>query len=301
MLHQFTLQVPYADVQPMIEKLNEVDIFNIYYESPIELTPYEYGYAYREREEEPIDLNIYAEEDPALSLPEAYFSLLEQVLGIDRSKIRYELLQMEDWQEPFEDIDLGNGWVIGLPDSIFAGHENYRRILFDPQGAFGTGLHGTTQDCLRMILARDFTGMRVADLGAGSGILGLAAALKGASDVLAVDLEPVEREILYNASLNQLEQIHVLQMDLLNAKSSLPSDVDWIFINIGGEETQGILDRHDFLEQFTGNYLLSGLVEWSFDQVIDPLLARNYVVEEKRQSNEWVTVILKRNMPSEYK
>lgn len=293
MLHQFTLEVPYADVEHIIGKLNEADVFHIYYESPIELTTYEYGYDYREREEEKIALHIYAEEDPALSLPEAYFSLLEKVLHVKRAEIHYELLQMDDWQQPFEDIDLGNGWVIGLPESSFAGHEKDKKILFDPQGAFGTGLHGTTQDCLRMILDRDFTGLRVADLGAGSGILSLAAALKGATHVLAVDLEPVEREILYNASLNQLDQIQVLQMDLLHSDSSLPTDVDWIFLNIGGEETHGILERNKLLERFAGHYLLSGLVEWSFDQVVEPLLARHYVVEEKRQSAEWITVILK--------
>lgn len=294
MLHQFTLQVPYEEVTPIIEKLNEADIFNIYYETPIELTTYEYGYDYHEREGDQVSLNIYAEEDPSISLPEAYFSLLERVLQVPRSEIRYELLQMDDWQQPFEDIDLGNGWVIGLPDSSFTGHEHDQKIFFDPQGAFGTGLHGTTQDCLRMILDRDFTGLRVADLGAGSGILSLAAALKGASEVLAVDLEPVEREILYNASLNRLDQIHIKQMDLLAPDASLPYEADWIFINIGGEETHGILNQHDLLDRFSGKYLISGLVEWSFDQVVEPLLARNYAIEEKRQSKEWITVILTR-------
>jgi ribosomal protein L11 methyltransferase len=63
-------------------------------------------------------------------------------------------------------------------------------IRLDPGMAFGTGLHPTTQICLRAL--EDFVqpGMEVLDLGTGSGVLAIAAAKLGAARVLAVDNDP---------------------------------------------------------------------------------------------------------------
>ena len=67
-------------------------------------------------------------------------------------------------------------------------------IRLDPGLAFGTGTHPTTRMCLRWIAAHTHTlarpGVRVLDYGCGSGILAIAAALHGAGDVTAVDIDP---------------------------------------------------------------------------------------------------------------
>jgi ribosomal protein L11 methyltransferase len=54
---------------------------------------------------------------------------------------------------------------------------------------FGTGHHQTTRLCLRLMSSVDFTGRDVIDLGTGSGVLGMAAALKGARRVMALDVD----------------------------------------------------------------------------------------------------------------
>ena len=77
--------------------------------------------------------------------------------------------------------------------------------FFTPQGAFGTGLHETTQDILKFIVEEDFEGKSLLDLGTGSGILSIAAGVKGASKIVAVDIRDVEDEVLLNASLNELK------------------------------------------------------------------------------------------------
>ena len=290
MLHEFTIQIPYADAEEAVDKLNQAGIYYVSYDTPIELLTTENGYAYQERLDAAIDLKIYAEDDGSGSQPSSYKNILANVLGVAGGEISYQFIESDSWQQPFEDIDLNNGWIICSPDTPPDRYPHLQYLRFDPQGAFGTGLHGTTQDCLRMILKHNFSGQSVADLGAGSGILSLAAAVKEAKQVDAVDIEPVEREIQYNASLNGVSSISVKQADLLEGDFTLDPSYDWIFINIGGEETRKILERHDMLHRFGGNFLISGLVEWSAPKIMQLFDQAGFRLIERSQSEEWVTL-----------
>src|SRR5437764_2383913 len=68
-------------------------------------------------------------------------------------------------------------------------------LLLDPGMAFGTGLHPTTRLCLRAVEELVQPGMRVLDVGAGSGILAIAAAKLGAAHVDAVEIQPVAANV----------------------------------------------------------------------------------------------------------
>ncbi|MDX1557107.1 MAG: 50S ribosomal protein L11 methyltransferase, partial [Xanthomonadales bacterium] len=63
-------------------------------------------------------------------------------------------------------------------------------VRLDPGLAFGTGAHATTALCLEWLDGQDLKGKRVVDYGCGSGVLAIAAALKGAARVIAVDNDP---------------------------------------------------------------------------------------------------------------
>ena len=62
-------------------------------------------------------------------------------------------------------------------------------LLLDPGMAFGTGTHATTAQCLSWLGNHDVTGKSVLDYGCGSGILAVAAAMLGATEVIAVDID----------------------------------------------------------------------------------------------------------------
>lgn len=78
-------------------------------------------------------------------------------------------------------------------------------IRLDPGLAFGTGTHPTTRMCLRWAAQRSLQGQRVLDYGCGSGILAVGAAKFGATDVVAVDIDPAAVEATHlNAASNHV-------------------------------------------------------------------------------------------------
>ncbi|MDR2128043.1 MAG: 50S ribosomal protein L11 methyltransferase [Burkholderiaceae bacterium] len=81
-------------------------------------------------------------------------------------------------------------WIVPTWHTPPAGAQTVIRL--DPGLAFGTGAHPTTHMCLRWMAARaSVQGKRVLDYGCGSGILAIGAALHGAAEVVAVDIDPV--------------------------------------------------------------------------------------------------------------
>ncbi|MDZ7543550.1 methyltransferase, partial [Clostridium perfringens] len=133
---------------------------------------------------------------------------------------------------------------------------------------FGTGLHETTKDLLNIILTKiDLCNKTVLDIGTGSGILSIASAIIGAAKVTALDIRDVKEEVELNASLNGLYNVEVLVGNALTEEVEIKDKYDWIYINIGGEETELFMDFIKTHLNNNGNLLVSGLVEWSFDKV----------------------------------
>jgi ribosomal protein L11 methyltransferase len=96
----------------------------------------------------------------------------------------------EAWKERLKVLHIGDHIVIQPSWLDYDGQPEDVVIRLDPGMAFGTGLHPTTQICLRAL--EDFLqpGTEVLDVGTGSGILAIAAAKLGAKRVLAVDNDP---------------------------------------------------------------------------------------------------------------
>ncbi|TWD96531.1 ribosomal protein L11 methyltransferase PrmA [Neobacillus bataviensis] len=192
-----------------------------------------------------------------------------------------------------DDIFLENGWVITTPDRRNHYHKE-KRIVLDSQGNFGTGYHETTKDCLYFILKHDFSGLSVADIGAGSGVLSVAAALKRAKSIDTYDIQPVEREILYQCELNKVRPVNVFQSDLIMNKKRINKKYDWIFLNIGTQENIDILNAQRLLDCKDTTFILSGMLEWNYHRVETLFKDAGFYLEEKKQSNEWVTCVYKR-------
>lgn len=278
-------RLPYKDLDSTIESLQINDIFNVFYESPLEITTDDYGYGYLEKETEDIILKV-AFEEPAENL-NSFIAILKSILNIDYISIEENNYDYSNFEFPAIHID--NNWVLASPNEDFA---DKKKINFISQGAFGTGLHETTQDILRLILNDlDLNEKSLLDIGTGSGILSIASSLVGASHITAVDIRDVKDEVDLNASLNGLTNIHTVIGNILENSTLIPNKFDWIFINIGGEETKMFMNFIANHLHTQGKLLVSGLVEWSFDEVKNNVENYGFKLLNKHQSNEWVTAV----------
>ena len=288
-MYIIAIPTKYKDVDLFIEKLQMVDLYNVYYEAPIVVTTYDYGYDFYENTEETVLLKICLECEESECTE--YIDLVKNTLAI-KEALKAEKADENSWQIPFETIDLGNGWTICSPASS---EENGNIIYFESQGAFGTGLHETTQDCLRFILEEDYSDRTVLDVGTGSGILSIAAGIRNAKEVIALDIRDVSEEVNFNATLNNLNNIKVEVGNVLSEDFNLNKNFEDIIINIGGEEALSMLSFINSVIEPKGRLLVSGLVEWSHETVCREIEACGYNFVKKAITNEWVTVLFEKS------
>ncbi|MFQ7822900.1 MULTISPECIES: 50S ribosomal protein L11 methyltransferase [Clostridium] len=277
-------KLPYEKLDSTIEKLAINDVYNVFYENPLEITTDDYGYGYIEREDEEIVLKVAFEEEDGL---EEFKEKLKNILEMDYISVEENNYDYTIYDFPA--IHLDDKYVIASPDEEFEGKT---KINFISQGAFGTGLHETTQDILKLILNDlNLKNKTVLDIGTGSGILSIASSISGAKSVVAVDIRDVEDEVMLNASLNNLTNIEAVVGNILEDKTLIKENFDWIFINIGGEETKMFMEYIKNHLNENGNLLVSGLVEWSFDEVKENVESYGFKFQSKHQTNEWVTAV----------
>ncbi|MEG2290867.1 MAG: 50S ribosomal protein L11 methyltransferase [Clostridium sp.] len=284
-MYILTYKISSNELDEKIELLQINDIFNTFYDSPLEITTDDFGYGYLEKQNEIIDFKVAFEND---------FNELEDFKIKVSSLINSEVINIEEINQDYSTYDfpavhIDDQWVLAGVDEDFP---NKNKICFVPQGAFGTGLHETTQDLLRLILnSLDLNNKSVLDIGTGSGILSIASAIIGASEVTALDIRDVRDEVEINASLNGLYNIEILVGDALSGEVTVKDKYDWIYINIGGEETAMFMDFIKYHLSPTGKLLVSGLVTWSYDSVQEKVESYGFTILEKYQTNEWVTAI----------
>lgn len=125
---------------------------------------------------------------------------LEATLSYEDKFIKTENWN-EEWEKNFfQPIVVGNECVIhstfhkDIPQTTY-------EILIDPKMAFGTGHHETTFLMLSQILKMDVEGKRVLDMGCGTAVLGILASMRGAKEIVAIDID----EWAYNNSVENVE------------------------------------------------------------------------------------------------
>lgn len=172
-------------------------------------------------------------------------------------------------------------------------------IRLDPGMAFGTGLHPTTQLCLRALVDVVKDGDTVLDVGTGSGILAIAAAKLGAERVLGVDTDAQA----VRAAEENIRQNDVGERVTIRAGSlETVKERHWrvVIVNIlapvivgmiqGQSGSQGLLD---FLHQ-DGLLLLSGIIDRQEDDVRQALAAAGAEVIDTQRVRDWVSLLTRR-------
>jgi len=153
---------------------------------------------------------------------------LAELAGCVVVRVRPDTCDPEAWRSGFARIDVPGFGVI-LPaweDGAACASSGGTTLFIEPGAGFGTGLHETTQLCLAALAdwRREGSGLeRVLDFGAGSGVLGIAAAVLGAAHVDAVEIDPLVHDAIRgNARRNAV-------VERMTVSASLPAGADVVY------------------------------------------------------------------------
>ncbi|NES65697.1 MAG: 50S ribosomal protein L11 methyltransferase [Okeania sp. SIO2D1] len=220
--------------------------------------------------------------------------------------VDWDLIEEEDWASSWKQYwqpqEIGDRFLINpawldLP-------ENLDRIILrlDPGAAFGTGTHPTTELCLESLEMR--LGLEpnpeaiIGDIGCGSGILSIGAALLGVRQIYAVDIDPLAiRSTIGNRKLNDItaEKLIVEHGDIEHLINLASGPVDGIVCNILAEVIIDIIPRLEAIAKPTTWGVLSGILLEQSKSIADTLEENGWVVATLWKRGEWCCFNIRRS------
>ncbi len=209
---------------------------------------------------------------------------------------------MEAWKQHYKPITIGERLVI-LPAWMDSPGPSRVAIKIDPGMAFGTGTHPTTQLCLELMertitdLRLSNKGLRVIDVGCGSGILSIAALKLGAQSALGVDIDAGSIEnARENAATNGVGDELILGVgsvqEILQGEFAY-QNAPLVIANILAPVIVRLFHAGlaDLVEK-GGALILSGILEEQAQAVIQAGEAQGLRVKERGQIRDWVALTM---------
>lgn len=164
----------------------------------------------------------------------------------------------EEWEKNFSPLIINEDCYVR---ATFHEHKpQYKyEIVIDPKMAFGTGHHQTTTMMMLYILETDVKDKVVLDMGAGTGILGILAAKRGAKRIVAIDNDEVcYRSAIENAALNEIDNL----TSLCGSKDVIPQqEFDVILANINRNILLDQIESYAAVLKSNGDIFFSGFYE----------------------------------------
>lgn len=220
-------------------------------------------------------------------------------LTIDLKNVRQEDWD-GNWKQFFKPLNVGKRFII-KPSWEECEPEDGRLILeIDPASSFGTGGHHTTQLCLCALEDVIKAGDKVLDMGCGSGILGIGAALLGAGKIKAIDID----EHCIKTALENFEKNHIsgekysadygniVEDEELCCKIGTGYDV--IAANIVADVIIAMRERFMEFLRDDGTLIVSGLISERADEVESKLVETGFKTVSRSSSSDWCAIVMKK-------
>lgn len=199
---------------------------------------------------------------------------------------------IEVWRKHYKPIPIKN--VVICPEWIDYSPKNDEKVVrIDSNMAFGTGEHETTAMCVEFLCDIINGGEKVVDVGTGSGILGIAALLLGASYAVMTDIDPVAVETAkHNAKLNGVENRALITLDNLLDGSDGVGDI--VVANITADVLTVLVDDLKNHVKKGGKVILSGILREKAENLIALYQKNGYKTLKSTAKGEWVAFLTER-------
>lgn len=201
----------------------------------------------------------------------------------------------ENWKEHFKPVGVSRRLVIRPSWEPYEAQGGEIILVIDPGQAFGTGTHETTQMCLQILddlYASGADPRTVLDVGTGTGILGIAAAKLGATEILGLDNDPLAVEVCAeNAAVNGVGGIFRASVTPVAEATGL---YDLVIANIIAEILVDM--KGDLIARIApgGRLLLSGILDEKSAWVREEFSASGLRFVEERRSGQWAALHFRR-------
>ena len=219
---------------------------------------------------------------------------LAKVDGFDAGScpIEWHTVQDEDWADNWKayfhtEIVIKPAWedYEASPDDIV--------IDLDPGAAFGTGTHPTTAMCIRELESAVKGGMRVFDVGTGSGVLAVTAAKLGAGEVIAMDYDRTAAHVAQeNVERNHVEDR--VTTGVSDPLQSFTGKADLIIANIIADIVIRLFDELDAHLAEGGHLLASGIIDERVADVTEAALSHGFAIDKVIEESGWAAMVISR-------
>ena len=204
-------------------------------------------------------------------------------------EMRMRVVADDDWLEAWKAsfTPLRAGAFLVRPTWLEAEEDGATTIVLDPGMAFGTGSHPTTRQCLEALSALPLDGARVLDVGTGSGILAIAAAKRGAREVVAVDTDIVAvRAAGENATLNGTQVLVAL-----GSAADAQGAFDVVIANIVGAVLVAIAADLRARIDALGTLVLAGITREAASGVRAAFEAAGLELVRTHEAGDWISLV----------
>ena len=209
---------------------------------------------------------------------------------------------VNNWKQYFHQFYVDDILIIPSWEEVKPEDENKMIIHIDPGTAFGTGMHETTQLCIRQIRKYVTPQTRILDVGCGSGILGMLALKFGAEYSVGTDLDPCAIDATYeNMEVNGIEksQYEVMIGNIIDDKEVQDKvgyeKYDIVVANILADVLVPLTPVIVHQLKKDGIYITSGIIDMKEETVVNAVKEAGLEVLEVTYQGEWVSVTARKN------